>query len=56
MSKVWREAHSQARARRYAISAQTRMPRTRLAAGKTTADSNEVPQRPTELVSPDDYV
>ena len=45
-----RKTHSQACAWRKTISTQTRMPRARLAAGKTATDSNEIPQGPTELV------
>jgi hypothetical protein len=45
-----RKTHSQACARRKAISTQARMPRPRLAAGKTASDSNEIPQGPSELV------
>ena len=45
-----RKTHTQACARRKAISAQTRMLRARVAAGKTATDSNEIPQGPTELV------
>jgi hypothetical protein len=50
MPEMRRETHSQACARRKAISAQTRMSRARLAARRAATDSNEIPQGPTELV------